>query len=394
MILKTIRDFDLDKKTVILRCDLNVSIKNGKIIDNTRIVNSIPTINYLLEHNSKVVILSHLGKVKTVEDKKKNSLEIVYKELAKYLNNKIKFVPYTNDPIIKEEINNMKYGTCILLENTRFENIDNKKESKQDEDLSKYWASLGDIFINDAFGTIHRRHASNYGISKYLDSGIGFLVEKEIENLKKLDNPKRPFAVIMGGSKVSDKINIINGLIEKVDYLFIGGAMAFTFLKAADIDVGKSLIEEDMISVCKELLTKYASKIILPVDFYGSKKFSNLTKKEMYFITDTPDYFIGMDIGSQTLDMFKNELKDVETIFMNGPLGVYEFSKYQNGTKEIVKFLIDNKKELYIGGGDIVGCVKNLKLEKGVTYISTGGGATLEFITNHDLPGLINIGEK
>ena len=392
--MKTIRDFDLDKKTVILRCDLNVSIKNGKIIDNTRIVNSIPTIKYLLEHNSKVVILSHLGKVKTVEDKKKNSLEIVYKELTKYLNNKMKFVPYTNNPIIKEEINNMEYGTCILLENTRFEDIDNKKESKQDEELSKYWASLGDIFINDAFGTIHRRHASNYGISKYLDSGIGFLVEKEIENLKKLDNPKRPFAVIMGGAKVSDKISIINGLIEKVDYLFIGGAMAFTFLKAADINVGKSLIEEDMVPICKELLTKYVNKIILPVDFYGPKKFSNLTKKEMYFITDTPDYFIGMDIGSQTLDMFKNELKDVETIFMNGPLGVYEFSKYRNGTKEIVKFLIDNKKEIYIGGGDIVGCVKNLNIEKGVTYISTGGGATLEFITNHDLPGLINIGEK
>jgi len=392
--LKTIRDFDLDKKTIILRCDLNVSIKNGKIIDDTRIVNSIPTIKYLLEHNSKVVILSHLGKVKTVEDKKKNGLEIVYKELTKYLNNKIKFVPYTNNPIIKEEINNMEYGTCILLENTRFEDIDNKKESKQDEELSKYWASLGDIFINDAFGTIHRRHASNYGISKYLNSGIGFLVEKEIENLSKLDNPKRPFAVIMGGAKVSDKISIINGLIEKVDYLFIGGAMAFTFLKAADINVGKSLIEEDMVPICKELLTKYVNKIILPVDFYGSKKFSNLTKKEMYFITDTPDYFIGMDIGSQTLNMFKNELKDVETIFMNGPLGVYEFSKYRNGTKEIVKFLIDNKKEIYIGGGDIVGCVKNLNLEKGVTYISTGGGATLEFIANHNLPGLINIGEK
>jgi len=392
--LKTIRDFDLDKKTIILRCDLNVSIKNGKIIDDTRIVNSIPTIKYLLEHNSKVVILSHLGKVKTVEDKKKNGLEIVYKELTKYLNNKIKFVPYTNNPIIKEEINNMEYGTCILLENTRFEDIDNKKESKQDEELSKYWASLGDIFINDAFGTIHRRHESNYGISKYLNSGIGFLVEKEIENLSKLDNPKRPFAVIMGGAKVSDKISIINGLIEKVDYLFIGGAMAFTFLKAADINVGKSLIEEDMVPICKELLTKYVNKIILPVDFYGSKKFSNLTKKEMYFITDTPDYFIGMDIGSQTLNMFKNELKDVETIFMNGPLGVYEFSKYRNGTKEIVKFLIDNKKEIYIGGGDIVGCVKNLNLEKGVTYISTGGGATLEFIANHNLPGLINIGEK
>ncbi len=392
--MKTIRDFDYDKKIVLLRCDLNVSIKDNKIIDSTRIISSLESINYLLEKNCKLVILSHLGKVKTIEDKKKYSLKIVYEELKNYLKDKIKFVPYTNDPIIKKEIDNMEYGTCILLENTRFEDLDGKKESNQDENLSKYWASLGDIFINDAFGTIHRRHSSNYGISKYLDSGIGFLVEKEINNLQQLDNPSKPFAVIMGGAKVSDKISIINGLIEKVDYLFIGGAMAFTFLKALDMNVGNSLIEEDMIKTCKDLLTKYKNKIILPIDFYGSTSFSNDSKKEMYFITDFPKDFIGMDIGSRTLEVFKKELSSCETIFMNGPLGVYEFSNYQNGTEDIVKFLTDNKKEVYVGGGDIVGCIKNLNLDKNITYISTGGGATLEYIVNHDLPGLSYIGEK
>lgn len=391
--MKTVRDFDLDKKRVILRCDLNVSIKDNKIIDDTRIVKSLETINYLLEHNAKVIILSHLGKVKKEEDLEKNSLEIVYKDLKKYLKDKIKFVPYTNNKIIKEEIDKMNYGTCILLENTRFEDLNGKLESNQDEELSKYWASLGDIFINDAFGTIHRRHASNYGISKYLPSGIGFLVEKEITNLVKLDNPKRPFAVIMGGAKVSDKINIINGLISKVDYLFIGGAMSFTFLKAKDINVGNSLVEEEMIPVCKELLTKNVNKIILPVDFYGAREFNNDAKKELFYLTDIPDDFIGMDIGLKTIEIFKDELSSINTIFINGPLGVYEFDKYQNGTKEIIKYLIDNKKEVYAGGGDIVGCINNLGLAKDITYISTGGGATLEFLVNHDLPGLINMEE-
>lgn len=392
--MKKVTDFNVNNKTVILRCDLNVSINNDKIIDKTRITKSLKTINYLLENNAKVVILSHLGKVKEEKDKKKYSLNIVYKELKKVLNDKILFCPSLDFNKIQDTISKMPYGTAILLENTRFYDLNGKLESSCDENLSKFWASLGDIFIEDAFGTIHRKHASNYGISKYLDSGIGFLVEEEIEGLKPLLNPKKPFAVIMGGAKVKDKINIINGLIEKVDYLFIGGAMSNTFLKSLGINIGKSTYEEDMLETCKNLLTKYTKKIILPVDFYGSKKFSNLTKKEMYFITDFPNNFISMDIGNQTIDMFKNELIDVSTIFMNGPLGVYEFSKYRNGTKEIINFLINNKKDLYVGGGDIVGCIKKLKLEDKITYISTGGGATLEYLVNQDLPGLINIKEQ
>lgn len=392
--MKTVRDFDLNNKTVILRCDFNCSIKNNKIIDNTRIVSALPTINYLLDNNAKVVLLSHLGKVKNKEDKKKYSLEIVYKELQKHLKNKVYFVNETRGLKVKKALDNIDYGNCLLLENTRFEDLNDKSESNCDLELAKYWASLGDIFINDAFGTIHRKHASNYGISKYLDSGIGFLVEKEIENLTKLDNPTCPFAVIMGGAKVSDKIGIIDSLIDKCDYLFIGGAMAFTFLKSLDINVGKSMVEEEMIPVCKELLTKYVDKIILPVDFFGSSKFSNLTKKKLYFITDIPNDFIGMDIGTQTIDMFRNQMEEVSTVFMNGPLGVYEFSKYNYGTEQVLKYLIDNKKQVYVGGGDIIGCCNKLKIADKLTYISTGGGATLEYISNHNQPGLVNIKEN
>lgn len=388
---KTVKDFDLENKTVILRCDLNVPIKKEKIVDDTRIIESIETIDYILDKGAKLIILSHLGKVKTEEDKKNNSLKIVSDRLNKLLSNKVTFVPYINDEKIKDEINKLEYGKAILLENTRFEDIDGKKESNCDMKLAKYWASLGDIFINDAFGTLHRKHASNYGISSYIDSGIGFLVEKEMKELSRLDDPRRPFSIIMGGAKVSDKIEIIKGLIDKVNYLYIGGAMAFTFLKASDINVGKSLVEEEMINTCKELLTKYVNKIILPVDFFGSNEFNDKNKKELYYITDIPNDFIGMDIGTQTIDMFKNQLEGTNTLFWNGPLGVYEFNQYQNGTKEILNFVSENIETVILGGGDIVSCLNNMKYSNKITFASTGGGATLEYLVNKKLPGLENI---
>ncbi len=388
--MKTIKSFNYTNKIVVLRLDLNVSIKNNKIIDDTRILSSIPTIEYLLDKKAKVVILSHFGKVKKESDREKYSLKIVFNRLQELLNNKIEFVPFTNNPIIKEKIDCMNYGTCILLENTRFEDLDGKKESDCDLQLAKYWASLGDIFINDAFGTIHRKHASNYGISKYLPSGIGFLIEKEIIELNKLDKPKRPFVVIMGGSKVSDKINIINELIKKVDYLFIGGAMAFTFLKASNINVGKSLVEDNMINTCKKILKKYQDKIILPVDFYGSCEFTNSKEKQLYFITDIPDNFIGMDIGKQTIDTVINQFEGVKTLFWNGPLGVYEFDKYQEGTKEVLEYVSKNIDTVILGGGDIVSCANELGFKDKV-ITSTGGGATLEYLVNKKLPGLKNI---
>lgn len=392
--IKSVKDFDLKNKTVVLRCDFNVSIKNGVIVDDTRIIKSLDTINYILDAGARLVVLSHLGKVKSLEDKDKYSMRIVYDRLNELLPNKFEFVPLTMDDVIVDKVSSLDYGKGIILENTRFEDIDGKKESKCDMQLAKFWASLGDLFINDAFGTLHRAHASNFGVSSYLDSGIGFLVMEELNFLDKLDNPQRPYAVIMGGAKVSDKITIIDNLIEKVDKIFIGGAMAFTFLKSQGINVGKSLVEDEYLDYCKNLLIKYPDKIILPVDFYGSLNgFVNDSLKVLRFITDFDDSFIGMDIGDQSIDMFKNELVDVKTVFWNGPLGVYEFSNYQNGTKEVLEFVSSHVDVSIIGGGDIVSCANEFGYFDKVTFASTGGGASLEYLVDKNLPGLKNIKE-
>ena len=392
--MKSILDFDLKEKVVILRADLNVTIKDSVIIDDTRIVASLKTINYILDKGAKLVIMSHLGKVKSFEDKEKNSLELVYERLNELVPNKIKFVPYTNDPIIKEEINKLSFGNAILLENTRFEDLDGKKESSCDEELSKYWASLGDIFINDAFGCIHRCHASNVGISKYLPSGIGFLIMKEIEELEKLDNPKRPFGVIMGGAKISDKIDVISYLIDKVDYLFIGGAMANTFLKAIGYNIGTSIYEEEELEYCNKLLYDYKDKILLPKDFYGSYEASDEVSKVHLDLADIPDNIMALDIGEKTVSYFEEKLKECKTVFWNGPLGAYEYDNFIYGTKAIMEFISKNVENTILGGGDIVGCAKVLGFEEKLTYLSTGGGASLEYIVNKDQPGLKNIKEE
>ena len=389
--MKTILDFDLKNKTVILRADLNVTIKDTIIIDDTRILASLKTINYILESGAKLVILSHLGKVKSLEDKDKYSLLPVYERLEELLPGKIKFVPFTRDSSIKDEIDALEYGKAILLENTRFEDLDGKKESSCDEELSKYWASLGDIFINDAFGSIHRAHASNCGISKYIPSGIGFLIMKEIEELSKLDNPKKPFALIMGGAKVSDKIKVISSLINKVDYLFIGGAMANTFLKAKGYDIGFSKYEEEYIDYCKDLLSKYENKIVLPKDFYGSYEISDDTKRIYFDILNVPNNIIALDIGPETVKLFKEKLKGCNTLFWNGPLGAYEYENYKEGTTQVLEYVSNNIETTILGGGDIVGCAKNFGYEDKLTYLSTGGGASLSYLVDKNMPGLINI---
>ena len=387
--MKSVLDFDLDKKVVILRCDLNVSVKDGKIADNTRIINSIETIKYILDNNAKVVILSHLGKVKSEEDKSKKSLKIVFDELDKLLPGKLKFVPFTSSDVIKEEIDNISFGSGILLENTRFEDIDGKRESSCDLELAKYWASLGDIFINDAFGTLHRGHASNVGISNFLPSGIGFLVKKEITELDKLDNPSRPFVVIMGGSKVSDKLSVIDKLIEKVDHLLIGGAMSFTFLKALGYEIGSSMYEDDYIEYCKSLLSKYSEKIVLPVDYYGAVDLE--TSKELKEVGSFDRDFCGYDIGDKTISLFKEKLNSASSIFWNGPLGVYENRLYQTGTYEVMKYLVSRDSYNILGGGDIVSCANLFGLEDEFNFISTGGGASLEYLVDKNLVGLSNI---
>lgn len=389
---KTIKDFSLDFKTVILRCDLNVTIKDNKIVDDTRIKESLETIKYILDNNAKVVILSHLGKVKTLEDKEKNNLKIVCDRLNYYLDNKITFVEYDYD--VKKIIDDTPYKKGVLLQNTRYFDLDNKKESNCDQELSKYFASLGDIFINDAFGLIHRCHASNVGISKLLPSGIGFLMEKELKNLDMLDNPKRPFYVIMGGAKVSDKIEVINSLIDKVDKLFIGGAMCFTLLKSKNINIGASLVEDNLLEYCSNLLEKYKDKIILPIDVNGAFSFNSETPLENYSIMNIPTTFIGMDIGKKSVELFKDELSSCKTLFWNGPLGVYEFTKYQQGTKDILEFVCNNVETVILGGGDIVSCCNILGYNKKVSFISTGGGASLAYLANKNQPGLKYISEK
>lgn len=389
--MKTILNVNLKNKTVILRCDLNVSIKDGKIIDDTKIKSSLKTINYILEQGGKVVILSHLGKIKTEEDKQKNDMKIVYRRINELIPNKIKFINETSGKAVKKAVKNLDYGRGILLQNTRYEDLNKNKESSCDKHLSKFWAKLGDIYINDAFGTIHRTHASNYGVSNYLESAIGFLVMHELENLNRLDNPKRPFVVIMGGSKISDKIGVISSLIKQADYILVGGAMAFTFLEAKGYRVGDSLFEEKYIDYCKDLLKHYGDRIILPTDLYGTY---NLNEKPDVILQDAdmiPNDFIGLDIGDETIKLFKSILKNTKTVFWNGPLGAYEYEKFRYGTNEILKYLKDNTETVILGGGDIVGCSNLLGYTKDITFASTGGGATLKYLESHNQPGLRNM---
>lgn len=391
---KTIFDFDFKDKVVVLRCDLNVTIKDGKIIDDSKIVKSLRSINYIVNNGGKVVILSHLGKVKSESDFVNNSLSVVYEMLKELVDFELSFCPYTDFDVVKNSVLNVSYGNGILLENTRFYDVPDKLESGCSDTLSLFYASLGDIFINDAFGTIHRGHASNCGVAKYLDSGIGFLVMDEISNLSRLDDPVRPFVVIMGGAKLSDKLGIISSLIERVDYLLIGGAMSYTFLKAKGYDVGKCLYEEDYVSYCSLMLDKYGDKIVLPVDLYGSYEYSNDSLKKYCLVDAIDDDFMGLDMGDKTISLFMNYLRDAKTIFWNGPVGVYEFSNYIEGSKKLLNFIGNLGVVSILGGGDIVSCANVLSCSSKFTYVSTGGGATLEYIVNKDLPGLVNIGEK
>ncbi|MBQ6547270.1 MAG: phosphoglycerate kinase [Bacilli bacterium] len=385
--MKTIENINLQGKKVILRSDLNVTIKDGKIIDDTRIKASLKTIEYILNQNAKLLIMSHLGKVKTEEDKEKNDMRIVYDRLNELLPDKVSFINDTNYKNIEETLSKIDYGKALLMQNTRYEDLVNKKESNCDEELARNWASLGDIFINDAFGTIHRKHASNYGISCYLPSAIGFLIQEELDHLNILDNPEKPFIVIMGGAKVSDKVEIIDSMMKKADYILIGGAMANTFLKAKGYEIGSSLYEEEAIVTCKELFEKYDNRIILPVDFFGKTN----DKKELENLENISKDFQILDIGTETINNYKKLLQQAKTAFWNGPLGLYEEEDFRYGTKEILEYIKDNVKTVILGGGDIVSASNILGYTKDITFASTGGGATLEYLSNHKEPGLINM---
>lgn len=391
---KTIRDYDLKNKKVLIRCDFNVPIKDGIIVDDNRIVQSLETIKYAVSNGAKVILMSHLGKIKSEDDKKKNSLKIVSERLGELLDKKITFVSNTRGNDLELAIANMVGGDVILIENTRFEDFPDKLESKNNEELGKYWANLADIFINDAFGTSHRSHASNVGIAKFVDSGIGFLIEKELNNLSVLESAERPYVVILGGAKINDKIEVVSSLVSKADKILIGGGMAFTFLKAKGYNIGKSICDDESIDFALEMLDKYSDKIILSCDVKVTSEFVDSNRYSIINIDEFKEDDNALDIGPKTIELFKQNLKNAKTIFWNGTLGYSEFSNYANGTKEILDYITKLDSTVILGGGDTVAASKVLGYYDMVSYASTGGGATLEYISGKELPGIDVIDNK
>ena len=386
--MRTIKDLDIENKKVLIRCDFNVPIKDGKITDDTRIQAALETIQYCLDKNAKVILLSHLGRVKEEADLAKNDLAPVADRLSKLLKKDILFSEKTRGEELEAVIDSMEPGDVLLIQNTRYEDLDGKKESSNDEELGAYWASLGDVFVNDAFGTIHRAHASNVGIASHLPSAVGFLIERELNALSVLENPPHPFIVVLGGAKVADKIGVIENLVTKADKILIGGGMAFTFLKAKGYEIGKSLLDEENLDFCKRMLEEHSDKIVLPVDFAVTNEYSNDEEYRVRGINEFRADEMGLDIGNQTVEFFKQVVEDAAIVIWNGPLGVYEFDQYKKNTDELLKYLVVNDIKVILGGGDIVAAATAAGYKDKVYHASTGGGATLEYLEGKKLPGL------
>ena len=386
--MKTVKDIDIKNKKVIIRCDFNVPIKDGKIVDDTRIVEALPTIKYCLENDCKIILMSHLGRVKEEADLAKNDLSPVADRLSKLLEKDILFSEKTRGEELEELVSSLESGDILLVQNTSYEDLDGKKESSNDPELGKYWASLGEVFVNDAFGTVHRAHASNVGIASHLPSAFGFLIEKELKALSILDNPEKPFIVVLGGAKVTDKIGVIENLVTKADKILIGGGMAFTFLKAKGLEIGKSLLDEESIDFCTKMLKDHSDKIVLPVDCAVTNEYTDDEEYRLKDINDISSDEMGLDIGEKTLELFESILKDAAIVVWNGPLGVYEFSKYKKNTDELLKFIVDNNIKTLLGGGDIVAAATTAGYKDKVYHASTGGGATLEYLEGKKLPGI------
>lgn len=392
---KTIRNFRLKNKKVIIRVDFNVPIKDGKILDDNRIVMSLDTINYAINKGAKVILMSHLGRVKTEEDKLTKSLRVVSERLSELLGKKVIFIPTTRGKELEDAISNMANGDVLLMENTRFEDVDGKKESSNDLELGKYWSSLGDIFINDAFATSHRSHASNVGIACNIKSGIGFLIERELEVFEPvLNKPKKPFAVILGGAKVSDKIGVIKNLVKKANYILIGGGMAYTFLKAEGYEIGNSLLDYDSLDFCMKILNKYANKIVLPVDSVNGLDINDSTTVRTCLVNEIREDEIGLDIGPKTVELFKKYIDMSKTVIWNGPVGYFELDKFSNGTKTLCQILKESQSDVIVGGGDTGSAVINFGYKDAFLHISTGGGASLELLEGKKLPGISVIDDK
>ncbi|WP_313756973.1 phosphoglycerate kinase [Tissierella sp.] len=393
---KSLKDLDFAGKKVLVRCDFNVPMdEEGRITDDIRIKSSLPTINYLVEKGAKVILMSHLGRPKG-EPNKKHTLEPVAKRLRELLNKKVIFAQddFVVSDMVKKQVDAMKDGDILLLENTRFR----KEEEKNEENFAKDLASLGELYVNDAFGTSHRAHASNVGVSTYLPSAVGFLVEKEISIMgKALESPERPFIAILGGAKVSDKIGVIENLINKVDTIIVGGGMAYTFLKAQGYEIGKSLLEEDKIDLAKELLQKAKDnnvRLLLPVDVVVAREFKNDTEFKAVKIEDIPNDMMGLDIGEESIKLFSNIIKEAKTIVWNGPMGVFEMENFAKGTYAIAKAMAESDGITIVGGGDSASAVEKSGYADKMIHISTGGGASLELLEGKILPGIESISER
>jgi phosphoglycerate kinase len=397
MAKKTIKDIDLKDKKVLVRVDFNVPLKDGVITNDNRIVAALPTIKYVIDNGGKAILFSHLGRVKTEEDKAGKSLKPVAERLGELLGKPVTFVPETRGTELETAVNNMQVGDVLVFENTRFEDIDGKKESGNDAELGKYWASLGDVFVNDAFGTAHRAHASNVGIaSTGIPTVAGFLMEKEIKFVgEAVTAPKRPFVAILGGAKVSDKIGVIENLIAKADKILIGGGMTYTFYKAKGLEIGNSLVEEDKIALAKELIEKAGDKLILPIDSVCAKEFSNEAETIISDGQDVPEGYMGLDIGPKSIELFTKELAGAKTVVWNGPMGVFEMSNFAKGTVGVCEAIANlEDATTIIGGGDSAAAAIQLGFADKFTHISTGGGASLELLEGKELPGLAAINDK
>lgn len=393
---KTVDDIAVKGKKVLVRCDFNVPVKDGVITDDNRITAALPTINKLVSEGAKVILCSHMGKPKG-EVKKELSLAPVAKRLSEYLKKEVVFA--ADDNVVgenaKKAVAEMKDGNVVLLENTRFR----KEETKNEDNFSQELASLAEIFVNDAFGTSHRAHCSTVGVTKYIKtSAVGYLMEKEIEYLgNAVNNPVRPFAAILGGAKVADKLNVINNLLEKVDILIIGGGMAYTFIKAQGGNIGNSLLDEEKLDYANEMIAKAKEKgvkLLLPVDAVIVKEFKNDTEFKTVPVGEIPDGWEGVDIGEKTRKLFADALKTAKTVVWNGPMGVFEFENFAAGTNAIAKTLADLDATTIIGGGDSAAAVNQLGYGDKMSHISTGGGASLEFLEGKELPGVAAVNDK
>ncbi len=397
MAKKMLTDIQVAGKKVLMRVDFNVPMKDGKITNDNRIVAAVPSIKHVLEQGGRVIAFSHLGRVKTEEDKAGKSLAPVAARLAEVLGKEVKFVAATRGAELEAAVAELKDGEIMMFENTRFEDIDGKKESKNDADLGKYWASLGDVFVNDAFGTAHRAHASNVGIASNIEeSAAGFLMEKEIKFIGgAVDAPERPLVAILGGAKVSDKIAVIENLIPKADKIIVGGGMMFTFLKAKGLNIGKSLCEEDRIELAKELMEKAGDKLVLPIDTVAAKEFAADAEHRTVAVADIAEDEMGLDIGAASIELFTKTLEGAKTVVWNGPMGVFDMANFAKGTIGVCEAIANLEgATTIIGGGDSATAAIDLGFADKFTHISTGGGASLEYLEGKVLPGVDSISNK